>query len=183
MIFSTLKSYIKKYLVNRTDEGKCTYLRGLGALVGNGTRFIGNANLGSEPYLVEIGDNCLISSNVLFHTHDGSVKVLNTVGFFGEQRMDKMARIKVGNNCFIGRDARIMGGVKIGDNVIIGACSVVTKDVPSGVVAAGMPARVICTIDEYYKKNLKKGVFYPTASMPDEEKKEYLMAHVKKLNI
>lgn len=66
--------------------------------------------------------------------------------------------------------------------MLVGACSVVTKDVPSGVVVAGMPAKVICTIEEYYKKNLERGVFYPTPTMPAAEKKQYLMEHVKQLD-
>ena len=95
--------------------------------------------------------------------------------------MDKVARIKIGNNCFIGCGAVIMGGVKIGNNVIIGTRSVVTKDVPDGVVAAGMPAKVICTLEEYYQKNKERGVFYPTPTMPWEEKKQYLKEHVPEL--
>lgn len=92
-----------------------------------------------------------------------------------------MARIKVGSNCFIGHGVSVLGGVTIGDNVIIGTMSVVTKNIPSGSVAAGMPARVICTLEEYYKKNLSRGVFYPTPTMSAEEKKNYLINHVPQL--
>ena len=87
--------------------------------------------------------------------------------------MDKIGKIVVGNNCFIGHGAKIMPGVTIGDNVIVGACAIVTKDVPSNSVVAGIPARVICTIDDFYNKNKDK--FQPTAKMSDEEKKEYLL--------
>lgn len=166
---------------NKTQESKIQYLRSLGCKVGDGTRFMGKANVGNDPYLVEIGTNCLLSAKVTFVCHDGGVKVLNTLGYFDGQRMDKMARIKIGNNCMIGYEAVIMGGVKIGDNVIIGTRSVVTKDIPSGVIAAGMPAKVICTIDEYYKKNKERGVFYPTPNMTKEEKKKYLMNNVPEL--
>jgi len=51
--------------------------------------------------------------------------------------------IKIWNNCFIGNWATILPGVTIGDNVTIGACSVVTKDLPSNCVAVGNPAKVI----------------------------------------
>lgn len=108
-LFSLLKYYINQYKVNKTDERKCEWLRSQGAKIGKGTRFVGHASLGSEPYLIEIGDDCLISSNVLFGTHDGSIKVLNKAGFFNGQRMDKIARIKIGNNCFLGNGCRIMG--------------------------------------------------------------------------
>lgn len=167
---------------NRNDEAKIKYLRSLGCKVGDGTRFIGNAYLGTEPFLVEIGKDCLLTDNLHFHTHDGGVKVLNSLGYFNGQRMDKMARIKIGDNCFIGSGARIMGGVRIGNNVIVGAASVVTKDVPDNSVVAGMPARIICTVDEFYKRNAERGMFYPTLGMSPKDKRDYLMTHVKQFS-
>lgn len=181
-ILSYIKGAIIRAKVNKNNESKRQWLRSLGAVVGEGTRFIGEADLGSEPYLVEIGKDCLISADVHFFTHDGGVKVLNAVGYMGAGiRMDKMARIKIGNNCFLGHGSTIMGGVKVGNNVIVGAFSVVTKDVPSGVVVAGMPAKVICTIQEYYEKNRDRGVFYPTPTMSPKEKMAYLIANVPKV--
>ena len=80
-----------------------------------------------------------------------------------------MARIKIGDNVLVGCGAVIMGGVTIRDNCIIGTRSVITKDIPCGVIAAGMPAKVICTIDDYYIMNIKRGVFYPTVELTREE--------------
>ena len=88
--------------------------------------------------------------------------------------MDMMAPIRVGNNVYIGSGAYIMPGVTIGDNCIIGAASVVTKDIPANSVAVGIPARVIKTIDEYYENAVKRGRLYPTAQMSADEKKLYL---------
>lgn len=170
-------------IANLSDETKREYLRKNGCKIGDKTRFVGNcAGIGSEPYLIEIGDDCLISDHVNFHTHDGGVSVLNSMGFFTKPH-DKIARIKVGNNCFLGSRSTIMMGVTIGDNCIIGADSVVTKDIPANSVAAGMPAKVICTIDEYYHKNASRGYFYETALMPSEQKRKYLEEHVKSLTI
>ena len=180
-IIAKIKKKFISYKVNKNQESKREYLRSLGCKIGEGTRFAGTASVGDDPFLVEIGADCLISSNVSFLAHDGGVKVLNSAGYFDGQRMDKMARIKIGNNCFIGAGAVIMGGVKIGNNVIIGTRSIVTKDIPDGVVAAGMPAKVICTIDDYYNKNVNRGVFFPTANMPWEEKKKFLMKNVPEL--
>ena len=66
--------------------------------------------------------------------------------------------VTVGDNVWIGGSVTIVPGVHIGNNVVIGAGSVVTKDIPDNVVAAGNPARVIKQITEddrryYYKKN------------------------------
>lgn len=181
-IISVVKEKIISHRVNKTQEAKREYLRSLGCKIGDGTRFVGHANVGNDPYLIEIGEDCLISTNVSFLAHDGGVKVLNSLNYFNGQRMDKMARIRIGNNCFIGCGAVILGGVCIGDNVIIGTRSIVTKDIPSGTVAAGMPAKVICTIDEYYQKNKERNAFFPTPSMPHDEKVKYLMENVPELS-
>lgn len=173
---------IEVFWAGRNDESKRQYLRKLGAKIGDRTRFVGGVPyLGTEPYLIEIGENCLLTDNLHFHTHDGGVKVLNAAGYFGGQRMDKMGRIKIGNNCFIGSGARIMGGVKIGDNCIVGAASVVTKDVPDNSVVAGMPAKVICSIEDFYKKNLERGNFYATPTLSPDEKRNYLIKNVPEL--
>lgn len=54
---------------------------------------------------------------------------------------------------YIGSGAKIMPGVKVGDNVLIAAGSVVTKSVPSNMVVAGCPAKIICTVEEYIERN------------------------------
>lgn len=67
--------------------------------------------------------------------------------------------VHIGKNCWIGAGAIILPGVTIGDQVVVGAGSVVTKDLPSNVVAVGNPCRVIREINEhdrvYYFKNRK----------------------------
>ena len=60
--------------------------------------------------------------------------------------------ITIGDNVFIGAESVVLPGVTIGSNVIIGANSTVTHDIPDGSVAAGSPARVICTLEEYLNK-------------------------------
>ncbi len=176
-MFKKIKGVIK-HLKNAliTDPyKKAEYLRKKGAKIGKGTRFLSNTDcLGSEPYLVEIGEDCLISTGVLFSTHDGSIKVLHGLGKL-PRGTDFLERIVVGNNCFIGARSLVLKGVKIGDNCIIGAGSVVTKDIPINSVAAGVPAKVICDINSYYEK--VKDKTYPTAGMSFEEKKEYCETH------
>lgn len=53
----------------------------------------------------------------------------------------------IGSNVYISAGARILGGVKVGNNVIVGANSVVIRDVPSNTIVAGVPARVIRSVD------------------------------------
>lgn len=103
----------------------------------------------------------------------GGVKVLNSLGYFDGKSMDKIGRIKIGDNCFIGSRSIILMNVIVGDNVIIGAGSVVSKDIPSNSVAAGIPAKVICTVDEYYAKNKAKGAFYETGGLTAKQKRTF----------
>lgn len=65
--------------------------------------------------------------------------------------------VHIGKNCWIGAGAIILPGVTIGDNTVIGAGSVVTKDIPSNVVALGNPCRVVREINEHDKEYYFKG--------------------------
>jgi len=102
----------------------------------------------SHCWLIEIGDNVTLAPRVHILCHDASTKhALNYT---------KIGRVNIGNNVFIGAECVILPGVTIGDNVIIGANSTVTHDIPSGVVAAGSPARVMCSTEEYIEKERKR---------------------------
>lgn len=103
--------------------------------------------------LIKIGNNVRIASNVTFVTHDVSHVMLNdNPELGGEQFSEKIGCIEIQDNVFIGTGATILYGVQIGSNVIIGAGSLVNKDIPPNSVAAGVPARVIGTFDEFIEK-------------------------------
>lgn len=156
-------------------EKKVNYLRKRGARIGKNVRLnCRTSAFGSEPYLVTVGDDCLFAANINIITHDGAVKVINTLkGKKGDKRYDKVAPVRIGNNVYIGMGAYIMPGVVIGDNCIIGAGAIVTKDIPSNSVAAGIPARVHCTVEEYYEK--WEILFEETVNMSYEKKKEFYL--------
>lgn len=98
----------------------------------------------SHCFLISIGDNCTIAPGVRLIAHDAS-----TFQFLG---YTKIGRIDIGENCFIGDSVTVLPCVTIGHDSIIGAGSVVTKDIPSGMIAAGNPARIICPVAEYLEK-------------------------------
>lgn len=103
---------------------------------------------------VKIGDNCQFAPNVSIYTagHPLHPVARNSLYEYGIE-------VTVGDNVWIGGNTVIMPGVHIGSNTVIGAGSVVTKDIPDWVVAAGNPCRVIREITEedfeYYYKDRK----------------------------
>lgn len=124
------------------------YARKLGVKVGDNCRFF-SINFSSEPYLINIGNHVTITDNVEFITHDGGVWV------FREKypNINLLGKISIGNNVFIGLGAIILPNTVIGDNTIIAAGAVVKGNYESNSVIGGVPAKHLCTIDEYYSKN------------------------------
>ena len=112
---------------------------------------------------IRIGNNVRLASHVLLVTHDVSYFVLNNLGLKdarGREFAEKIGCIDIGDNVFVGSNTTILYDVKIGNNVIIGAGSVVNHDIPDNSVAAGVPARVIGSFDDFVEKR-KKDVAYP----------------------
>lgn len=99
--------------------------------IGEGTMISRKAVLdkGNNPQGIHIGCNTSITGGVVLLAHDACRRI--------------KADIHIGDNCFIGNYAVIMPGVHIGNEVIIGAGSIVTKDIPDNCIAAGNPAKVI----------------------------------------
>jgi len=104
------------------------------------------------PRLIEIGDDFVSAPGAIVLSHDAS-----PFQHIGKYRVEKT---KIGNRVFLGANSVVLAGVTIGDNVIVGAGAVVTKSVESGSVVAGNPAKVICTINEYFVKCESRSVLY-----------------------
>lgn len=128
-----------------------------GLQVGAGTRFVGSQDFGTEPFLISIGAQCLVTDGVQFVNHDGAIQVPLIAGgksidqVYGRQSV--FGRIQVGDNCFLGQGALLLMGTQIGDDSIVAARSVVKGVFPPRSVIAGTPARVIMGLDEYLAKN------------------------------
>lgn len=99
---------------------------------------------------VRIGDGCAIAPRVQFLTAGHPVDAAERIERDADGRFARAWAINrpitVGRDCWIGAGVIVLGGVTIGDGTTIGAGSVVTRDIPAGVVAAGNPCRVIRTI-------------------------------------
>ncbi|WP_276481353.1 acyltransferase [Paraflavitalea pollutisoli] len=91
---------------------------------------------------IEIGNNVVIARFVSILDHDHAFEKNASDGSLVFDGYN-MAPIRIGNNVWLGDKVSILKGVTIGDNVIIGANAVVTKDIPSNTIAGGIPAKVI----------------------------------------
>ena len=109
-----------------------------------GENFYANHNLIIlDPGKVEFGDNVFIGPNCAFYTpqHPLDSETRN-------KGLEYAFPIKIGNNVWLGGNVVVLPGVSIGDNSVIGAGSVVTKNIPPNVIAAGNPCKVIREITE-----------------------------------
>lgn len=136
---------IRELIYRLRGEYTTGRLIAMGARIGkNFSRLNGVILDPSHCWLIEIGDNVTMAPRVHVLCHDASTKqFLNYT---------KIGRVTIGSNVFIGADTVILPGTTIGDNVIVGANSTITHDIPSNVVVAGSPARILYTLDEYLEK-------------------------------
>lgn len=148
MNLKSITSILKDYYHRITKSG-VEYARYLGVEVGENCRIL-SPRFGSEPWLIKIGNKVTITSGVRIITHDGATWLMEDE----KGRREFFARVEIGDNVFIGLNSIIMPGVKIENNCIIAAGSVVTKSVPSGSIVGGNPAKIIAKTDDYRDKVL-----------------------------
>lgn len=124
----------------------------------------------SDPQLISFHNNVIVTSNVTFVTHDIFHLGLNQLN--QGQFLYHSGCIEVMDNVFIGCNSTILPNIKIGPNVVIGAGSVVTKDVPPNSVVAGNPAKVIGSFNDYVNKRKKIDKMYSQDELWEKFKKE-----------
>lgn len=135
-----VKKILKK-IISLVRKESPFYPRGMNSIVD-----------GAVPEFVEIGKGFVSAPGSIILAHDAS-----TLIHCGKYRVEKTI---IGDNVFLGANAIIMPGVTVYDNAIIGAGTVVTKNVPTNSVVVGNPGKVISTVDEYIKKCEQRGVLY-----------------------
>jgi acetyltransferase-like isoleucine patch superfamily enzyme len=130
---------------NRAD-----LLRRHGSQIGQGC-FLNVKYLGTEPFLVSIGDNCYVSAEVMFMTHDPAAWA---IGPGHDQNF--VNRIDIGDWCMVGARAILLPGTKLGDHCVVGAGAVVKGEFPAGSIIAGVPARVIGRLSDHAERYEKR---------------------------
>ncbi|MHC5540403.1 acyltransferase [Singulisphaera rosea] len=156
---------INRRIKMRTDP--VAYARSLGVRVGHDCRLdLAPDTFGSEPYLISIGNHVTIAPNVKFINHDGGVWVFRK----DHPDIDVVAPIVICDNVFIGMNCILLPGITIGANSVVGAGSIVTRDVEPGSVVVGAPAKRIKSVDDYWERVRPKAMMIRGLS-PDEKRR------------
>ncbi len=159
-----LKKLIYWYAISSAKRYR-RYLENKGVKMGKSVYFKNRKTMDidlTKPVLIDIGDYVYFNRNFTLLTHDAVSRIFRLK--YNDFFPSSIGKVKIGNNVAFARQVTVLKGVTIGDNVFIGHGSLVTKDIPSNCIAAGRPAKFICSLDDYFERAKKK---YP------EEMREY----------
>ena len=151
--------------VNKSNVEIC---KKRGMKVGKNFNMPDKVYFGTEPYLIEIGDDVNIAAGVRFVNHGGTTTLLRKIPNYEDARI--FGPIKIGNNCTIGLNCVITQEVQIGNNCILGANSVLSQSMPNNTVFIGNPAQFLCTIEDYGDIVLNNNAEYPRELEKDRRK-------------
>ncbi len=155
LIPDRIRNIVEQYVVHKGNFEN--FLRSRGVKIGENCQLLNRIeNYGTEPWLIEIGNKVTVTYGVFFINHDGSSRLfrknLSKSSIYG----NKFGAIRILDNCFIGINSIILPGVTIGPNSIVGAGSVVHKDIKPNMVVAGVPAKEISNLDDFIVKYTQK---------------------------
>lgn len=144
-LYLAIRSFVRHQILHIDDRSQLEIAISNGLKIGKDANIQGGCIIDpSHCWLIEIGDRVTLAPRVHILAHDASTK--RSLGY------TTLGTVKIGNDVFVGAGTIILPGVEIGDNVVIGAGSVVSHSIPSDSVAVGCPARVICSCHDYLEK-------------------------------
>jgi len=161
--FSRILIYPNKF----SSERYVRFLREKGVEVGENVRFNSPTTISidvTRPSLVTICDDVQLTRGTTVLTHDNTGRLIkNKYGY----QFNSAGEVKINENVYVGNHVTILKDVEIGANSIISSCSLVNKDIPPNVVAGGVPAKKLMSLDEFYEKRKQEQL---------SEAKEYAQA-------
>ena len=174
MIFRKFYMWVRKYLLGIDDRSAFEIAISNGMRVGENPNFQDGVIFDpSHSWLISIGNNVTIAPRVHILCHDASTK--SALGY------TKIGRVTIGNNVFIGANSIILPNTSVGDYCIIGANSVITHDIPSHTVAVGNPCKVLKSYEDYIEENRELlgrspwfGDNYMIGRVTEEQKQEMI---------
>lgn len=129
------------------DYNSIDYLRSRGVQIGENVHILNSTIDHGHGFLISIGNNVTLTG-VRVLAHDASTQIPLGVS--------KVGRVVIGDNVFVGQGAIILPNTHIGNRVVIGAGSVVSRDIPDNSIAVGNPIRIIGTYDDFVEKHKKQ---------------------------
>lgn len=145
------KSLMLKMILTKSGWKRARLIKRAGVFHSMGDKcYYHPFKLPAEPHLISLGNNVFIATGVTLVTHDMSNAVFSLET--GIHFLPVVGKIEIGNNVFIGANATIMPGVKIGSNCVVAAGAVVTHSIPNGEIWGGVPARRIGLYEELKNK-------------------------------
>lgn len=142
----------KRFYAKRNSKSYLNWIKNQGVKIGEGCQVKNPRRIlidVTRPSLLEIGSHVFLHENMSILTHDWTGWCF--LPLYGEF-IPSHKRTKIGSNIWFGEGVKVLSGVEIGDNCIIGAYSIVTRSIPANSVALGVPCRVICSLDDFYRR-------------------------------
>lgn len=177
-VYLAVRSFIRHQILHIDDRSQLEIAVANGLKMGEECAVMDGCIIDpGHCWLIEIGDRVTLAPRVHILAHDASTK--RPLGYTA------LGRVKIGNDVFVGAGTIILPGVEIGDRVVIGAGSVVSKSIPANSVAVGNPAHVIGSCEDYVKKRRAQMQTKPcydysyTINRITPEKKEQMIKEIK----
>lgn len=148
-LYLGLRSFIRNRILHIDDRSQLEIAISNGLKIGKGCSVMGECIIDpGHCWLIEIGDRVTLAPRVHILAHDASTK--RPLGY------TRLGNVSIGNDVFIGAGSIVLLGVNIGNKVVVRAGSVVSRNIPENSVAVGSPARVVCSYDAYIERKKKE---------------------------
>ena len=151
-----IKRFLRRFLKKEVQMSPIEVFRSRGVKIGQNVDIINSQIDYCFSNLITIGNNVTIT-NATILAHDASTKKF--IGY------SKVGRVNIGDDVFIGYGAIVLPNTTIGNKVIVGAGTVVAKDIPDNVVVVGNPCRIICSFDDYIERNKSNLKDHPVSNV------------------